>query len=580
MDNSQRIVPWKRVVISCSFLFLLHPVLGQRDEPLFNAILRELHELPKKDFDQNALLSTRYFFDQQFDSTLVYTSNFLSRPTSRDMEDFCHFFRGYSLMEKRLFEGAKEEFHAISKSFPLEAAVKMQLGGAYIELEAYQKALETLQQLSKRDDLEVSGLNKGKILHNIGLSYLHLEQFDDAENFMIQALEYHRAQSDIKLQIGSTKDLANVYYIQYKDDEAIPFFVESYELSKRVEDFELKMSSAGNMAVVEENRGNLEAALKYRNEYDSWKDSLNAQNELWQTTQDEKRKLEEENRKREHNLQVENEIKEAQRNGLLYSLIFLALLLVSIFYFYRQRVRANRVISKQKNELDELNSMKDRLFSIVSHDLRSSVNALRINNGSLIKKAKSGDYQKVSKLLNQNGTIANNTYVLLDNLLNWALLQTEQLYFHKEVVKLRSLVDQSAFNYLPLMDERSIEYENRVDESVKVNVDMDSMKIVLRNLIDNAIKYSPNGGHIFINSEVNDGEIRLIVEDSGQGMSQELIQKLLSEDHLVSEKSKEQIGSGLGLQLCKTMIEQNEGRLKIESEPGVGTKMIILFSKA
>lgn len=108
-------------------------------------------------------------------------------------------------------------------------------------------------------------------------------------------------------------------------------------------------------------------------------------------------------------------------------------------YFYRQKIRNNKIILAQKNQLDELNATKDKLFSIVSHDLRSSVNALKTSNGKLLENLENKNYAELDVLLHKNSTIASGAYNLLDNLLNWALLQTKQAYFFRNHCILRQL---------------------------------------------------------------------------------------------------------------------------------------------
>ena len=112
--------------------------------------------------------------------------------------------------------------------------------------------------------------------------------------------------------------------------------------------------------------------------------------------------------------------------------IFLFILFISGVFLLIQKIKINKIILLQKTELDELNATKDKLFSIVSHDLRSSVTALKTSNLKLIDSLESKKYSELDKLLHDNSAITNGSYNLLDNLLNWALIQSKQLYFQKE----------------------------------------------------------------------------------------------------------------------------------------------------
>ena len=376
-------------------------------------------------------------------------------------------------------------------------------------------------------------------------------------------------------------NIANLYYLQYKDQQATPYFKKAYILSKKVNNFQSKKNAAQNMAVVEENKGNYKQALIYRKEFEQWKDSLNNQNKIWAVADFEKKFAVAQKQKQIEVLEVENQLKNSQRNWLFFSAICLLLLLTAGVYFYAQKVKNAKIILLQKNKLDELNASKDQLFSIVSHDLRSSVNALKTSNGKLSATLETKNYDELNQLIVQNSGIANSTYSLLDNLLHWAMLQTKQLYFHKESVHLFSIVQQIEYNYKPLLLEKSIAFENRVSKNIFIFVDLDSLKIVLRNLLDNAIKFSNENGKIsFYTLENNPEFCQLILEDTGLGMDEKTIKEILKDDELLAKKGETKtIGTGLGMQLCKQMIQKNGGTIRIESERHKGTKIILTFPK-
>jgi signal transduction histidine kinase len=183
--------------------------------------------------------------------------------------------------------------------------------------------------------------------------------------------------------------------------------------------------------------------------------------------------------------------------------------------------------------------------------------------------------------LRNNSAIANGAYSLLDNLLHWALLQTKQLYFSKESVHLYSIVQQIEYNYKPLLLDKAITFENNVSKNNFISVDLDSLKIVLRNLLDNAIKFSKENGKISISTpETNDTYCQIVIEDTGLGMNEATKQELLKDTELLAKKgNSETIGTGLGMQLCKSMVKKNDGALSIESELHIGTKIILSFPK-
>lgn len=523
-----------------------------------------------------------FFVAKNWDSTLVYSMKQLSfSEVKKEAKDYCHFFRGYSFKEKKLFKESQKEFLFISESFPFYKRVTMLLGEVALEQHDFEKALNYFKTIENIKNPLFYGITNSSIQHNIGICYLHLGNFNKAEDYLLASTTMQEQEKDTIMLVGSYGDLANLYYEQFKDHQAIPYFQKAYDLAQKTKDFKLKYTTAYNMAVVEENRNDFKRAIAYRKEFEKWKDSVNDQNKIWEVAQLEKQFAVKQKQKEVSLLQAENKIKIAERNGFLYSAIVLLLLLITGIYFYFEKSKTNKIILAQKQELDVLNATKDKLFSIVSHDLRSSVNALKNSNTKLHQNLQTKNLEELDTLLHQNSAIANSTYNLLDNLLHWALLQSQQAYFEITSMRLFFIVEQMSYNYQSLVIEKNIHFENEVTKNVIVFADQESLKIILRNLLDNAIKFSNPNGQINIYTEDNNTEyIDLIIEDNGQGMSEETRATLLKEEiSLAQKKNENTIGSGLGLQLCKSMIYKNNGKFNISSELGKGTKMIVSLRK-
>jgi signal transduction histidine kinase len=566
--------------IALPFLFFLtSSIILAQDKDYNNQF--EL-ELKKKAIEYKSEINFKkaqhFYLNKDWDSTLVNSMMQLNT-NPKGLADYCHFLRGYSFTKKELLKEAVKEFNQISKKFTFYPLVNANFGFISIKIGKNQKAIDYYLKAER-------ALNKGPyqikdIYMNIGICYVHLKQFQKAEEYFLKNNKSLSSNEDNKSLFSSYTNIANLYYEQYKDREAILYFEKAYALSKNINDFGKKTRGAFNMAVVEENRGNYKQALIYRKESEQWQDSLNNQNKIWAVADYEKKYAVAQKQKQISVLKVENKLKETERNTMFYSLLGLLLLLSGGVHVYAQKVKNAKIILSQKVKLDELNATKDQLFSIVSHDLRSSVNALKTSNTKLTSSLETKNYDQLDQLLQQNNTIANGAYNLLDNLLHWALLQTKQLYFHKDSVHLFSIVQQIEYNYKPLLIDKSIAFENAVSKNSFIFVDLDSLKIILRNLLDNAIKFTPENGQIsFYTIETNTDFCQLVIQDSGLGMSQNTVNELLQDSELLAKKkNSEIIGTGLGMQLCKQMIKKNGGTLAIESELHKGTKMILSFPK-
>nr|WP_315244100.1 tetratricopeptide repeat-containing sensor histidine kinase [uncultured Flavobacterium sp.] len=565
-------------VLFLSFFYVFPQEQSHIDELLENTIKRNIVKYKN---DINFSKAQLFFIEKNWDSTLVYSMKSLTISKNVELVDYCHYFRGFSFRNKKLYNEAKKEFDKISSVFKFYFKVKINLGEIALEQKEFKTALYYFKEIEKYPNEIHYDFKNSIILHNIGLCYLHLNKLDRAEEYLFKSAQLQEIQKDTLLLIGSYVDIANLYYEQYKDDQAIPYFEKAYHLSKKIKSFYLKNATAMNMAVVEENRKNFPLALTYRKEYEIWKDSLNDQNKVWAIAEVEKKFAVKQKQKEVNVLAAENKAKIAERNGFLISSVLLFVLLGTGVYFYRQKIRNNKIILAQKNELDELNATKDKLFSIVSHDLRSSVNALKVSNGKLLENLESKNYTELDVLLHKNSSIAGGAYNLLDNLLNWALLQTKQAYFFQESLHLATIVQHVEYNYKPLMLNKNIDFKSSISTSDYVFADLDSLKIIIRNFLDNAIKFSKENGTISIYSRPASEEFcYLVIEDTGLGMNEATRKELLKETILLSKKQNDDIiGTGLGMQLCKSLIRKNEGTLDIESEENVGTRIIIALPK-
>lgn len=571
-----------RLLLLLIIYFLSSTLFSQTDYSL--SLFEEKVKAESDKFTQNTNFQKAqlFFLEEMWDSTLEYSMKQLSEsPDNIELRDYCFLFRAISFKQKQLFDEAKKEFNKISKDFLFHNNITMYLGEIALTQNKLHEAIDCFKKVEKLDAAEFFGVKKSVIDKNLGTCYLLLEKFEQAESYLFKSKSAQEIENDTIHLIGTYGDIANLYYSQYKDDLAIPYFQKAYELATKADNFDLKRKTALNLAVVEENRKDLAKALKYRKESDRWKDSVVDQSDIWEQVQFEKEFAVKEKQKEVVLLQAENKVKEAESNTYLFSAIILLLLLLASVYFYREKAKANKIIKAQKENLDELNATKDKLFSIVSHDLRSSVNAIKTSNKNLVNTLETENLAEVKSLLQNNSAIVNGAYNLLDNLLNWALLQTKQSYFEITKIHLQPIVEHVAYNYKAILADKEISFENKVTKNVIVYADQESLKIILRNLIDNAIKFSHPKGKIHLYTQNDDENLcTLIVQDQGIGMDDTTREELLKDTILLSKKKHENsIGTGLGLQLCKSMIKKNHGVFSIESELGKGTKMMILLPK-
>ncbi|MDR0715076.1 MAG: HAMP domain-containing histidine kinase [Bacteroidales bacterium] len=228
----------------------------------------------------------------------------------------------------------------------------------------------------------------------------------------------------------------------------------------------------------------------------------------------------------------------------------------------------NERIAQANEALEKSNTVKDKLLSIISHDLRSPISSmhvlLNLFNANNIARRDLIDF--VGKLLSR----VENTTIMLENLLHWSQSQLNSIepVFYK--TDLREIIDNSIGFYRMQAEQKHIAIENLSKQAVFVIADMEMLKIVLRNLISNALKFTFEGGSITINTVRKEQEVIVSVKDTGTGISKESQEKMFSNVNFTTLGTDKEKGTGLGLLLCKDFVEHQRGKLWVESKEGKG----------
>lgn len=235
-------------------------------------------------------------------------------------------------------------------------------------------------------------------------------------------------------------------------------------------------------------------------------------------------------------------------------------------------VASKKIIEWQKDELAILNASKDQLFSIISHDLRSPLGAIKsfLNIFSVSNKTfTKADIDEIVALLKQN---VDQTYSLLDNLLMWARSQQDAIEMKKVSLGLKALVDSSVVLLKELAVAKQIELLNLVPENMLAFADENMLNTIVRNLISNAIKFTESKGKIICEAKFEETVIRISVTDTGIGMPKEIAEGIFDQHsyntHYGTAGEK---GSGLGLKLCSTFVQMHGGEITVDSIEGEGT---------
>lgn len=269
----------------------------------------------------------------------------------------------------------------------------------------------------------------------------------------------------------------------------------------------------------------------------------------------------------------QKEVEKQQLFTYLAAAVALLILVLSssIYYFYRRE-------QSQKQELQAINSTKDKLFAILSHDLRSPIMGLKnylmlINWGAL---SQNEFRESAQSLTFQLG----NVYDMLENVLHWSVSQLSGFHPQKEAVLVHSIIEEQTAVLSSVFTTKNINIQNLIPSQLQLTIDKNHLIIIIRNLLHNAIKFTHSNGHIQLSYSDNKNDLFIEIKDTGIGMSEEQIKTLFNlNKHSSQSGTNHEKGTGLGLILVKELVETNGGNIMVSSQPNEGTLFRLQFKK-
>lgn len=239
------------------------------------------------------------------------------------------------------------------------------------------------------------------------------------------------------------------------------------------------------------------------------------------------------------------------------------------------------LLKRNNAELKENNATKDKLFSIIAHDLKNPIGNILMISELMANSMKNQENETSEELLAMIGSQAKETMNLLETLFEWAKSQTGNINYKPEILNLQKIIEQVVEIHNPAAILKGINLDIVQSDEIFVFADPNMLQAVLRNLITNAIKFTNQGGLISITAEILPDCSKITVADNGVGMDQETQKSLFHIDTTVTTTgTANEKGTGLGLIICKEFIEKHGGRIRVESEPGKGSKFIFNLPSA
>ncbi len=444
------------------------------------------------------------------------------------------------------------------------------------------------------------------ILLSLGYTYVKLKDFDKAEKYYTEA-------EGMFIKQGSK------YYLNYLNSSKGQLFKEKNEIGKAITYYKLtlKKSRKDNilplvqeasleLSKIYKSQNQYKEGLSYYEIYHNISDSISNVEKTKKITELELQykfdKQMEVNRREESS---QKKLMILQRNIIFFSISALILAFVVIILIiknYRSKQQSylllsdrnaqiqkqNEAILKQSAELREqrdqmkhLNATKDKINSIIAHDLKNPFNAILGFTKLIIDSWDDFDSELKKLYVSKVNESAIKAYQLLENLLEWSRSQTGKIIVNPECVDIKMHIDETISHIIGHAKSKGITVLNIVEPSVLIRVDVNMIGSVIRNILSNAIKFTNENGIVKITSEYQEnGDISIIIADNGVGMTQDVLANLfIIETHSSTFGTNNEKGTGLGLLICKEFIDKNNGKIVVESKVGEGSKFTITFPK-
>ncbi|UII32389.1 tetratricopeptide repeat-containing sensor histidine kinase [Fulvivirga ulvae] len=426
-------------------------------------------------------------------------------------------------------------------------------------------------------------IGKAYNLGNIGLIYAEQGKNALAEQNINEAVRILKELGDIYAISVYDTYMADIYKDKGDYIRALEYANRSHMeavkggLKEQIRDASLKLSE------LYSDLKDYERAFGFQSQYIVYRDSINNEATIRKMA-DLRTEFEVSQKQAEVDL-----LNEQKRNQQIIGIgLTIVILLVGAlaFMFYKnskQRQHTNQILSEQKEEieaqrdqLDELNQSKDKFFSIISHDLRGPVHAFKGMSRLIKMYIDQNCIDELAELNQHFDKSVDQLSTLLDDLLDWAVSQQGKVPYSPEEVSLHDLSEDIMGLFHNMAQAKKINLTTSIPEDIQLWVDSNSLRTILRNLVNNALKFTEEGGSVTLFAGKDGDMAALHVADTGRGIPQVQLESLFKlGGHKRSWGTEGEKGLGLGLQLVYSFSEMNGGSITVESEEGVGTTFTI-----
>jgi signal transduction histidine kinase len=581
-----------------------------------------LNELGTNLREKEQDLALEYLFEAE--EIAIAQSDRKAESKSKENISWIYYRRGNWQLSFKYGEAAY--LLALETSSYIEAAkVLNNIGTLHSELHNYETASLKFKEAYKLSLKENDLYTQIRSLNNIAFNFIQLGELDSAMTYAVNANRVNVKAESPYLTSFTYRVIADVFFERNQLDSAEVNYKKAIELAGNLDILTFKaylyhrigstylqqgkldqaesilkegiLFSTENkilddlrktykaLAEVYDAKGDVRAAYAEQSKYLTLNDSL-----LSKEIQNRLSLFQEmfENNLRQSDLELLKAQNETQATRLIFvnrtvwvvSVAGLLILGLGIWLFRlnKKALMQNKDLAQKSKELEEINQTKNKLFSIIGHDLRGPVGQVKSIVDLLIRGYL--DKEEFDDLIQNLKKDVDSVYLTLNNTLKWSLAQMDGFKVNQKELDLNELIDVSLIAVQTQLKEKDINIIKEIDIQSSVLADLDLMEIVLRNIFNNSIKFSKPGQTVEVTAEHIDQKVILCIKDHGTGMSEKQLNQILSENTSITDSSlgtHSEKGTGLGLQICKEFTKMNGGQLSITSEVKIGTKVCISF---
>lgn len=490
------------------------------------------------------------------------------------------------------------------------------LGEAFAAQKKYPEAISYYHTAEKiNSSIPFSNLSLN-LFNDISIAYRETGKLAEAKPYLLKGIEQSNVPQYQGLNITLINTLASVYAKEGDIKTSIELQKSALEKARKINNYIRQIQTLTGLATTYGKTDPANALFYWkqalqlsesRNAYKEQVDELNAIADIYEHQQDYKaaynarkkqyqladeffyKKMSKQivslqdafelnqSKARVQELRFANNKQALERKVILIIMAGIIIIFVILAFYYFKTRQLNRLLHKTNTDLQESNTVKDKLFSVLGHDLRSPfisvLNLLQIIDDDLEPEQR----KEILQRLEISTTASLET---LDSLLRWGQMQIKGIPLNQTALQSTSLIERAVIFLSGVAESKGIKIINTVAANTVVIADADHFEFIIRNLLSNAIKFSKPGGEVLVYATITGSQVAITVKDAGIGIAPHKLAGIFSLGTESTRGTDNESGTGLGLLLCKEFIEINGGSIAAESKPGSGSAFTITLKKA